>query len=62
MGILVKNKFRNPYEDKKPKKVGRLAQLSKANRRAKNKPMVGLRPSELDWQYEKRFGNVFSII
>lgn len=58
----MKNKFRNPYEEKKPKKVGRLGQLSKANRKAKNTPLVGLRSLEMDWQYEKRFGNVFSII
>lgn len=58
MGFLVKNKFRNPFEDKKPKKIGRLSQLSKANRKAKVKFPEGLRASELDWVYEKRRGLV----
>lgn len=60
MGFTVKNKFRNPYEPKQPKKVGRLSQLSKANRRSKNVPLPGLRALEADWMDEKRFGNVFS--
>lgn len=42
-GMDVKNKFRNPYEDKKPKKVGRLAQLSKRNRIMRNRSLAGLR-------------------
>ncbi len=58
MGFTVKNKFRNPFEDKKPKKIGRLSQLSKANRKAKATHPEGLRASELDWVYEKRRGIV----
>jgi hypothetical protein len=52
----VKNKFRNPFEEKKPKKFGRLSQLSKANRKAKNVAFTGLRRLESDWQSEKRWG------
>ena len=58
----MKNKFRNPYEEKKPKKVGRLAQLSKANRKAKNMPPVAMRSSEMDWQYEKRYSMAGSLL
>jgi hypothetical protein len=52
----VKNKSRNNYEPKLPRKFGRLSQLSKANRRASGIIPDGLRQSELDWIAEKRLG------
>jgi hypothetical protein len=54
----VKNKFRNPYEDKKPKKKGRLGQLNKSNRALTREQFGLLRPSEQDWIIEKRRGIV----
>lgn len=51
----VKNKFRNPYEEKKPKKIGRLAQLSKRNRIMRNQMFEGLR------QFDQRSDLSFNL-
>lgn len=56
--LLVKNKFRNPFEEKKPKKVGRLSQLTKANRRLRNIVLASLSGLESNWQADKRWGVV----